>query len=523
MKRLAVAILLFAPDIYAQWSRIGPPGGGVNAIRFVGDHVYAAANGGVFGSSDRGATWMLLAKVPGFDAALLAVDPRLPDDLYVVFAARPFALGTPYFTQTRLFKSSDGGAAWHEATRGLPSEMSISALSIDPFTPTTVYLGLTCTEAAFKSACGACAATRPAGAGIYKSIDSGETWALSSNGLSDHELCIRGIAPDPVVPNRIYSHSLVYDYVLFTRHSISTDGGATWEVFDVDDAPSRNLVVHPSGRRFAISDYDKSSELVVSNDGVMWRSISGTLRGRHIDSFAVDPTDDAIIYAATDGGLFRTSDAGIRWTVVAAWARYGSAKDIIIDDRRLYLSAVAGLFISSDSGTTWSELSVGQVATTPRELVFDPAGKGRIYCALRDPIGPPVVVRSSDGGQTWESLTKGLDGIQLSYGPMAITADGTLFVAMGAFNTRALLRFDGFERTQLPLPGVFPLAMVADAFDPTTLYMATNGPAGQAIFRRAIGARHGAKCIPAHSRARAGGALSYSPTPQAYTPSTAQF
>jgi len=136
MKHVLLAILLLAPAAHAQWNQIGPPGGGVNAVRFAGERMYAAANGGVFVSADRGGTWTLLVRVAGWNASMIAVDERLPDSLVAVFAL-PSA-GDVSFVPSRLFRSADAGATWYEVTQSLPADKWIRTLAIDPFnrTPT---------------------------------------------------------------------------------------------------------------------------------------------------------------------------------------------------------------------------------------------------------------------------------------------------------------------------------------------------------------------------------------------------
>ena len=483
MKRLVLAILLLAPSTHAQWTSIGPPGGGVNIVRFAGERLYAAANGGVFVSSDRAASWSLSIKVSGWDASLLAANPRLPNDLVAAFVRRPWFLDSG-FIPTRLFKSADAGATWHEVTSGLPPEMWIRTLAVDPFTPSTLYAGLACREASFKSGCETCAAiAAPSGVGIYKSTDAGETWHLSSGGLSDNHLCIRGIAPDPATPNRIYSYSETYQTALFSRHSLSTNAGATWDAVSDDYTPSRDLVIHPrSGRRFAIADFDRGASIVISDDGATWRPTVHSPAAAGVFGFAVDPQDDSIIYAATSGGLSRTSDRGATWSTVTSMVQ-GATMSVAIDpadNHRIVLGATGGLFVSPDSGATWSERPIGQIATTPREIVFDPAHPGWIYTVVRDEVAPQIVFRSPDAGGTWEALTRGLEErFNVSPPALAIAADGTPFSTMYIpGGTPGIMRFDGARWIELSFPSGFaPQAIVADPIDAATLYVATYAAA----------------------------------------------
>jgi len=65
---------------------------------------------------------------------------------------------------TIALKSGDGGASW---SSGL---INVSALTIDPLTPTTLYAGVYDNEGAYSA--------------VYKSTDAGASWNASGEQLS---------------------------------------------------------------------------------------------------------------------------------------------------------------------------------------------------------------------------------------------------------------------------------------------------------------------------------------------------
>src|SRR5438105_15781824 len=71
---------------------------------------------------------------------------------------------------TGVFKSTDGGGSWRPASTGLPDVSTIQTLVIDPSTPSTIYAG----EVPFNGT---------GGAGVFKSTDAGNTWSSASTGL----------------------------------------------------------------------------------------------------------------------------------------------------------------------------------------------------------------------------------------------------------------------------------------------------------------------------------------------------
>jgi photosystem II stability/assembly factor-like uncharacterized protein len=57
-------------------------------------------------------------------------------------------------------RDTDAGATWEAANAGLPDNPSITALAIDPRTPSTLYAGTD--------------------GGVFKSTDAGATWEAQS-------------------------------------------------------------------------------------------------------------------------------------------------------------------------------------------------------------------------------------------------------------------------------------------------------------------------------------------------------
>ena len=77
-------------------------------------------------------------------------------------------------TGVGVLKTTDGGASWSAAGRGLPWGSFIRSLVIDPLNSETIYAGI-------------------AGLGMFKSIDGGASWSGTSSALD-----VRGPPP----PNR---------------------------------------------------------------------------------------------------------------------------------------------------------------------------------------------------------------------------------------------------------------------------------------------------------------------------------
>ena len=160
---------------------------------------------GLLKSIDGGLSWAKINNgLPSPYVYALHIDPTNADVVYV-------AIGQG------IFKSTDGGALWRRVPISLSAEAFISALAIDPVTPSILYA--------------AYAVVAPndalAEVGLFKSIDSGETWFAVQNPPSDVNglRMVSALAIDPSAPRRIYAAT---SYGVF----MSSDAAASWTPID---------------------------------------------------------------------------------------------------------------------------------------------------------------------------------------------------------------------------------------------------------------------------------------------------
>ena len=213
---------------------------------------------GVFKSTNGGATWdKVLYKDENTGAIALAFDPSNPEIIYAdMWAARqgPWENGSWDGKTSGLFKSVDAGKTWRQLTKGLPTAaegLGRIGFSIAASDPTRIYA----TVAAEKKG------------GIYRSDDSGESWALIS---TDGRLWGRGddfaeIDADPKIKDIVYIAN-VATYK-------STDGGKTFVGFK--GAPGgddyHTIWINPENPDIILLAADQGATLTV-NDGQTWSS-----------------------------------------------------------------------------------------------------------------------------------------------------------------------------------------------------------------------------------------------------------
>lgn len=189
----------------------------------------------------------------------------------------------------------------------------------------------------------------------------------------------------------------------------SEDGGRTWRERSAGlGAPGVNrrvcrLHLHPDGTLFClVTGLLREGRLIRegvglyrSRDaGTSWEDMTAALDVRWLTDYAVDPRDSRIVYLAVcddparrqaEGGLYKTTDGGARWTCVARKSSlHFSAILHPTDPDRVYLTLTYNdgvtppLWLSRDAGATWQPFEDYPFCSAHR-VYFDPADPGHIY------------------------------------------------------------------------------------------------------------------------------------------------
>lgn len=137
----------------------------------------------------------------------VAIDPSNPDVLYAALYARrrtpwSFAWGTAVTSGQDaggIFKSTDGGATWRKLANGLPARTGRIGIDVHRKDPRTVY-AIVQTEEGGTATIDDVRAKR---GGVFRSDDAGETWTRA-NALNPRPFYFSQIRVDPEDPQRVY-------------------------------------------------------------------------------------------------------------------------------------------------------------------------------------------------------------------------------------------------------------------------------------------------------------------------------
>lgn len=147
-----------------------------------------------------------------------------------------------------------------------------------------------------------------------------------------------------------------------------------------------------------------------TDNGASWMALG--LAGSHIRSLIGDPANPAVLYAATyAGGVFRTTTAPADGTFTRIAGSPTSAEELALVGGTLYVAAgKLGLFSFSPLTGLWHRLDSSTLSTpnkTWTSITGYAACAQTVLYAGSDEKGSNVVVRTSDGGNTWAGLATG--------------------------------------------------------------------------------------------------------------------
>ncbi|NIR44866.1 MAG: glycosyl hydrolase [Gemmatimonadetes bacterium] len=442
---------------------------------------------GVYKSTDGGASWTFSGLPEAGQIGDLVVHPTNPDLVYLAALGHPFGNNA----ERGVFRSRDGGASWEKVLFISDSTGAVS-LAMNPANPRVIFAGMWRAERKpWTAISGAMEG------GVYKTTDGGDTWARVKGGLPQGVVGKTAVAVSPANPDRVwalieaegdegglyrsddggekwsrvngdrslrqrawyYTH-LYADpidentvYVLNVRFQKSIDGGKSFDAVSVPHGDVHDLWLNPRD----------PSHMVVGNDGGAQVTLTG---GATWTTYYNQPTAEFYSVTVDDGFPYRlyAPQQDNSTISVPAWNSGGiSPKQFwhyvggcetgpvaLNPDRPeiIYSGCYGGSITRYDrerdhfrSILLYPQLQLGQA---PRDLKYRFQWNAPIVVSPHDPDvvyhASQYVHRTTDGGQTWETISPDLTTDMpehQDYAGEPITKDNT---GVEVFNTIFTLR-----------------------------------------------------------------------------------
>jgi photosystem II stability/assembly factor-like uncharacterized protein len=321
-------------------------------VLVTGGQLFGSQDVGLYESTDDGAHWTALhdGTWPIMAFSAIALDPNDYDTIYLA------SLGGG------LYLSTDGGDNW-TFNAGGTNGMSLNAVRFAPSSSTTIYAGAS-------------------SIGVVISVDGGVSFNPSSVGIGALEVMAVGTNPNDVDEIAIAFQALNSGGVY-----TSLDGGQSWSLEPLPGTRWSNVVFHPNGTLYAISDGPSS----IAPEGLYRRNVDGTWTCLGPDQGTYYESDvPAVRFSNNDPNLFLLggSDFGVAGYEATVWR-------------------------SLDAGDTWTKVYEGTLsseAVTAIEIVED--GTDKVMVASFSAMGTPQeggALRTTDGGDLWYDSSNGLD------------------------------------------------------------------------------------------------------------------
>jgi photosystem II stability/assembly factor-like uncharacterized protein len=396
-------------------------------------------------------------------AGEVALDPSDPNTLYAALYARrrtpwSFASG-PEATDGKdlggIFKTSDGGATWRKLGKGLPGATGRIGIDVSRKSPRTVYAVVQSHEGGANESDG----VRSRKGGVFRSEDGGETWSRTSP-LNPRPFYFSQIRVDPENDQRVYvlgfalhvsedggrsfredrfekvhpdNHALAVDPRSPRRLVLGTDGGVyqsfnggeTWDHLSriaagefyriaVDDSvPYRLCGGLQDNQTWVGPSRTRTKDGIVNTD---WIDLGGG------DGFycAFDAEDPHVLYAESQEGFIQRTDLEsgeikslrpqpqegqtafrFHWNSPLIASRH--AKGV------LYLAANR-VFKLTGKGEEWRLISPDLTAHDPDKIAAVGSGAenyGVIYSLAESPVRAGLLWAGTDDGKVWVTEDEG--------------------------------------------------------------------------------------------------------------------
>jgi photosystem II stability/assembly factor-like uncharacterized protein len=512
-----------------------------------------AAGGGIWESKDTGATWQPRSdQLPSLAIGAIAFDPANPQKVYAGSGEGNFYsnLGAG------VFRSTDGGTNWTNQSPGPLLGVGFFDLVVDPANANIIY-GAT-TDGFFKSTNGGTSWSlkRPGSCwniSVHPNGGTTELLATFQDGLfgsADAGNSFQKVTlPSPPSGNwtrlavdRVKSSpDIAYVFgAVDTRPYLARRTGTTWK--KITSLPP----VDPSDPWTIQAEYDWYVAVPASNKNRVYLGAIDTVRGDltgttwrwtnittqdgnsiHPDQHCLtfSPDDSKIIYAGSDGGIFRSANSGANWKPLneglgiteieyiasdpntAAWLMAGTQDNgtlrftgsgswLQIGEgdggdcgvnplnpneayHTFYFNSDTGMLgfaRSTDKGSTWTDLDPPSMSA----LFYPPLEVFGTTVA----IGATALIVSRDKASNWQSVSLGLAANEVSTAMREIDANTILVGTNKGSMLKVSWNGTAWKKSRLTsLPARYISCIAVDPSNPQRFWATMSTAGGPSIFR----------------------------------------
>ena len=410
---------------------------------------------GIYKSTDGGESWKLLEEVTGDPSeGGVYINEYNDSEIYSVFGRETFVskdggISSDVFLDTKehpiipdvgveiitfgesesevfmaglqgVYRTYDNGKTWIESNTGfVGSEVVDLVTSLDGTMYATTY-----------------------NLGIFKSTDGGKNWVFASFGIKNWYGMQLATHPEDADTLFTTTNGGVYK---------STNAGKSWELIggsdlcDDEDAGGNchyhgivvekeapfKVLVGSGGDQYAKEGVGLTGS---EDNGESWRnSDDGFVRDVHVSKLVIDPNNNNVFYATTQGeteytdkvgdgaGVFKSTDRGNNWTQINNGLNSLETNVLAVDPNDsdvLYLGTDDdGIYKSINGGENWEKL-IPTASFGVGDIIVDPQNSNNVYMGTvdyfrlsesRGVLGDFGVYKSTDGGTTWEEFNSGLN------------------------------------------------------------------------------------------------------------------
>jgi photosystem II stability/assembly factor-like uncharacterized protein len=352
--------------------------------RDIEGRVYAVGPEGLYISNDKGATWRLYSRTSkGFSvAATIITAPSNSEYVYIISGTEIWSYD-PVSRIWQTFTLTDNEVS----NRPVYGENGFLRLAVDPNNPMVAYAGKGQPGVpGFKG-------------GIFKTENAGRTWRRISSPLDNFS--VGGLSTHPWISGIVLA--CTWEDGCYR----SEDSGISWQHLDEYNtiADNINVVIQdPSNPQRLLAGTEGFGVQESTDGGLSFEARVEGLGNFNINAIAFDPQLPTVVYAASDQGLYRSTDSGLTWS--ATGLASGKITDLVLDTgarpRRIWLTSLGrGVGYSSNDGVgfRFSSQGLASLDVTGIDLEVD-GERRRLWVTSR---GGDGISYSDDLGLTWKS------------------------------------------------------------------------------------------------------------------------